>query len=58
MRCPNCGQLRYTGISLCSCTWDEMLDAMRIVRQREAERRRRNCTPTVVEQEAERVRRG
>ena len=46
MSCPNCGRR-----GSCHCTWDEQADAMRIIRKREAEERRRTGNPTVVEQE-------
>lgn len=49
MCCPNCGAYRH-----CNCTWDEKAEAIRIIRRREAESRRRAKRPTVVEEERNR----
>lgn len=52
MPCPNCGS--YNRLGPCSCTWDDILEAMRITRRQDAEFRRRIGRPTVVEQERQR----
>jgi NADH:ubiquinone oxidoreductase subunit D len=49
--CPNCNSLYR-----CNCTWEEMQQAARIIREREAKYRRKIGKPTVVEEERERRR--
>ncbi len=46
MSCPNCGAYHN-----CYCTWDEKMEAMRIIKRREAESRRIAKRPTVIEEE-------
>ena len=46
MNCPNCGSY-----GRCNCTWDEIQEAMKIIRRQQAEFRRKIGRPTVVEQE-------
>lgn len=48
MNCPNCGERG------CNCTWDEMQEALRIIKRREAERRRIAGRKTVIESERDR----
>lgn len=52
MFCPNCNSFHR-----CNCTWEEVQEAARIIRQREAEARRKTGNPTAVEKERERQRR-
>ena len=43
MNCPNCGSYG------CRCTWDEMQRASKILRRRDADKRRETGHPTVIE---------
>lgn len=51
-RCPNCHEVR----SICMCTWDEQFKALRILKQREKERRKKLGKKTVIEEEEEKIR--
>jgi hypothetical protein len=47
MSCPNCG-----AYGMCRCTWDEQAEAIRILARRDAQQRKVEGKPTVVEKEA------
>lgn len=46
--CPNCGAYRH-----CYCTWSEKAEAIRIIKKRQAEERRKSGRKTVIEEERE-----
>lgn len=45
--CSNCGLY----FRICNCTWDEQLEAKRILHRKAAESRRKSGNETVVEKE-------